>query len=234
MPPGSSVKDLKGFIEAETNLPSASQSLYLNGQPVVDETKTLENAGINDGEMLGVVVRRTQAARPNGPQPPARPSGQPDPEGVRQQLLMNTQAQNDLRHRDPELAAAVGDPVRWRDTFTMRQRQAEEAERERQNQIALLNEDPFNVEAQRKIEELIRQDRVVENLQEAYERNPEGNIINIAPFSYTLTLRQSSSGFICSMSTLKSMACLSRLLSILVLRQLSCLQVVLRGAVSCD
>lgn len=172
LPPGSTVKDLKGFIEAETTLPSASQSLYLNGQPVLNETQTLEHAGISDGEMLGVVIRRNPAPRPTGPQAPARPA-QPDPEGVRQHFLMSPQAQNDLRQRDPELAAALSDPTRWREAFAMRQRQADEAERERQNQIALLNEDPFNVEAQRKIEELIRQDRVVENLQEAYERNPE-------------------------------------------------------------
>lgn len=169
LPPGSTVKDLKGFIEADTTLPAAAQSIYLNGQPVANETQTLEDAGIRDGEMLAVMIRRNPAPRSGGPRVPA----QPDPEGVRQHILMNPDAQNDLRRRDPELGAAINDPARWRDTFAMRQRQADEAERERQNQIALLNEDPFNVEAQRKIEDLIRQDRVVENLQKAYDENPE-------------------------------------------------------------
>ncbi|CBX90775.1 similar to DNA damage-inducible v-SNARE binding protein Ddi1 [Plenodomus lingam JN3] len=122
-----------------------------------------------DGEMLAVMIRRNPTPRTGGPRLPA----QPDPEGVRQHILMNPSSQNDLRTRDPELGAALNDPVRWRETFAMRQRQADEAERERQNQIALLNEDPFNVEAQRKIEDLIRQDRVVENLQKAYDENPE-------------------------------------------------------------
>lgn len=177
LPPGSTVKDLKGFIEADTSLPAAQQSIYLNGQPVVNETQTLEDAGIRDGEMLAVMARRNAAPRPTrAPQQPtaARPQpGQPDPEGVRQHLLNNPQKLNELSQSDPELVAAAYDPVRWRETFAMRQRQAEQAERERQNQIALLNEDPFNVDAQRKIEELIRQDRVVENLQKAYEENPE-------------------------------------------------------------
>ncbi|KAL6711049.1 DNA damage-inducible protein 1 [Coniothyrium glycines] len=172
LPPGSSVKDLKGFIEADTTLPAASQGIYLNGQPVVNDTQTLEDAGIRDGEMLAVMIRLNQAPRPNrNPHQPAR--GQPDPEGVRQLVLNNPTELNKLRQQDPELASSVNDPTRWRDAFAMRQRQVEEAERERQNQIALLNEDPFNVDAQRKIEELIRQDRVVENLQKAYEENPE-------------------------------------------------------------
>ncbi|KAI4955790.1 DNA damage-inducible protein 1 [Alternaria rosae] len=171
LPPGSTVKDLKGFIEADTSLPAASQSLYLNGQPVAVDTQTLEDAGIRDGEMLAVVMRA--APRPNrNLQQPGRPA-QPDPEGVRQLVLNDPQQMNKLRQGDPELAAAVNDPTRWRETYAMRQRQAEESERERQNQIALLNEDPFNVEAQRKIEDIIRQDRVVENLQKAYDENPE-------------------------------------------------------------
>lgn len=174
LPPGSTVKDLKGCIEAETSLPAASQSIYLNGQPVLHDVHTLEEAGIRDGEMLAVLIRQNRPHPQAQDRRMANPAREPDPEGVRQQLLMNPQAQTDLRQRDPELAAAVNDANRWRQTFTMRQRQAQDAERERQNQIALLNEDPFNVEAQRKIEELIRQDRVVENLEKAYNENPEG------------------------------------------------------------
>jgi DNA damage-inducible protein 1 len=123
--------------------------------------------------MLAVLVR--QARQPAQPRPDPSVAGQsPDPEGVRQQLLTNIQAQAQLRQSDPELADAANDANRWRETFTMRQEQAQNAEREHHNQIALLNEDPFNVDAQRKIEELIRQDRVVENLEKAYNENPEG------------------------------------------------------------
>ena len=92
---------------------------------------------------------------------------------MRLNVLGNPASQAELRRRKPELAAALNDPVRWRELFLMEQRQEEQAERERQSQIALLNEDPFNVDAQRRIEEIIRQDRVIENLQHAYENNPE-------------------------------------------------------------
>jgi DNA damage-inducible protein 1 len=122
--------------------------------------------------MLAVIMRT--APRPNrNMQQPGRPS-QPDPEGVRQLVLNDPAQMNNLRQQDPELAAAVNDPARWRESFSKKQRQAEASERERQNQIHLLNEDPFNVDAQRKIEDIIRQDRVVENLQKAYDENPEG------------------------------------------------------------
>lgn len=184
MPPGSTVKDLKGFIEAETSLPAASQSIYLNGQPVTRDTQTLEDAGIRDNEMLAVLVRRSQPARPHV-------NPRTDPEGIRQHVLNDPTSQNDLRQRDPELAATLNDPARWREAFAMRQRKAEDAERERHNQIALLNEDPFNIDAQRKIEEIIRQDRVVENLEKAYNENPEGVCVHRRPLLHMSFTRAS-------------------------------------------
>ncbi|KAF9694208.1 hypothetical protein EKO04_008049 [Ascochyta lentis] len=177
LPPGLSIQDLKGFIEAETGKPAASQGIFLNGQTLANETQTLEEAGIRDGEMLAVVIR--QPRRPAHQQPPstarntARPPGGPDPEALRQQLLSDARQLAGLRNQDPDLAAAVNDANSWREAFTMRQRQQQEAERERREQIQKLNEDPFNIDAQRKIEELIRQDRVVENLEKAYNENPE-------------------------------------------------------------
>jgi len=46
-------------------------------------------------------------------------------------------------------------------------------ERQRELEIARLNADPFDVEAQRKIEEAIRQEAVLENLEHAIEYSPE-------------------------------------------------------------
>ena len=96
---------------------------------------------------------------------------------MRLRVLGDPAAIANLNEQNPELASALNDPARFRDLFLAMRRQEDERERERQNQIALLNEDPFNVEAQRKIEEMIRQDRVIENLQHAYENNPEGERI---------------------------------------------------------
>jgi DNA damage-inducible protein 1 len=45
---------------------------------------------------------------------------------------------------------------------------------ERSRQIAALNSDPFDVDAQMRIAEMIREEAVQENLQNAIEHNPEG------------------------------------------------------------
>ena len=134
--------------------------------------------------MLAVLIRRradpapARRSQPNASASGSAPAqGGPDPEAVRLQVLGNPQTQENLRKSRPDMYAAMNDPARWRQAFDMERRREAEADRERQQQIALLNEDPFNIEAQKKIEEIIRQDRVIENLQHAYEHNPEGTYI---------------------------------------------------------
>ncbi|OCK73217.1 hypothetical protein K432DRAFT_313390, partial [Lepidopterella palustris CBS 459.81] len=176
LPPGLTVKDLKSFVQSETNFPVRSQQFYLNGRKLNNDVQTLEEAGINDGEMLAMLIRRPGAV-PQGQE--GRGSGDVNQaeleelETVRLRLLGDPAAIANLNEQNPELASALNDPQRFKELFMAMRRQENERERERQNQIALLNEDPFNVEAQRKIEEMIRQDRVIENLQHAYENNPE-------------------------------------------------------------
>lgn len=178
LPPGLTVQDLKGFVEAETSFPAASQTFFLNGRPLASPNQTLEDAGIKDGEMLAVHVRRpprqtdpTRGTR--HPNPSGSAQGTDESEIIRQNVLHNPAAQENLKSMRPDLFAALHDPARWKQVYETMARQKQEAEREHQRQIALLNEDPFNIEAQKKIEEIIRQDRVYENLQHAYEHNPE-------------------------------------------------------------
>ncbi|KAF2271458.1 uncharacterized protein EI97DRAFT_268992 [Westerdykella ornata] len=183
LPPGLTVKDLKAFVEAETTFPVDTQRFFLNGQALGNDAHTLEDAGIKDGEMLALLIRRP----PQGPSretpnqigggsnstSTANPVGRPDPEAIRQSILSNPGAQAALRHQSPELFAALNDRDRWRNQYLEMARLEQERDRERDVQYALLNEDPFNPEAQQKIEDLIRRDRIAENLQHAYEHNPE-------------------------------------------------------------
>jgi DNA damage-inducible protein 1 len=49
----------------------------------------------------------------------------------------------------------------------------EEAETQKQHERNLLNADPYDVDAQKRIEEAIRQEAVMENLNHALEYSPE-------------------------------------------------------------
>ena len=182
LPPGLTLADLKGFVQVEANFPVNSQYFFYNGQPLAGDSMTLEQAGIKDDDMLVVMIRRQgqrqqPAAQRPAQQQPHRPRRSPQDDEIettRLRALGDHNALRSLQGSRPELAAAVNDPNRWREEWINMKRLQEEQQREHQRQLDLLNADPFNVEAQAKIEEMIRQERVIENLQHAYEHNPEG------------------------------------------------------------
>jgi len=181
-----SLADLKGYVNAETGVAPSRQEFYLNGQPVAGDTTTLVQAGVKDGETLYLLINpEEQAANPSrqattmrpGSQPVLPHNGLPTPaqcEATRRSWLRDPKLLELMRKEDPELAAATNDPPRFREEFQKYFLAREERKREAENWMKLANEDPFNVEAQCKIEEIIRKDRVMENLQHALEHNPEG------------------------------------------------------------
>lgn len=73
----------------------------------------------------------------------------------------------------PELIAALNDPHQFSQVLQQTSQRRYQADLQRQAEIAKLNEDPFNVDAQRKIEELIRREAVEENMQHALDYSPE-------------------------------------------------------------
>ena len=192
LPPGLSIADLKGFVTAETQLPQTSQQFYLNNTPIQGDSKTLEEAGIKDGDMLAMLMRQSQQQQQQdtnsmgqGRRQPQNPQRRPGPgqnpqeiEMTRLSILGNPAAMADVREQRPALAEAIDDSNRFQEVWMEMIKEDEAREQERLEQMRLLNEDPFNVDAQRKIEEMIRQQSVLENLQFAYEHNPEGKPTN--------------------------------------------------------
>lgn len=191
--PDMNVETLRSSIQAETRIDPSAQHLYHNGVLITDNTKTMEQLQIGDGDMLALHVRdmrgstgipaaggsgasssRPPAAAQPGPPRSARPAGQADPEVIRLQILGNPSYRAELQRTQPHLASVVDDPVRFAAAFSEATDRERRDRMERQRQIAALNADPFDIEAQAKIEEIIRQERVMENLQNAMEHNPEG------------------------------------------------------------
>lgn len=188
LPPGLTIADLKGFVNAETNIAAASQQFFHNNQALQDDNKTLEEVGIRDGDMIAMLMRQPQQQNNMGSQPRRQQqqqgqqrrggaTGPQDIENTRQNILANPGAMQKIRDDRPALADAIHDPDRFREVWQQMIQDDEDRERDRQEQMRLLNEDPFNIEAQQKIEEMIRQESVQENLQFAYEHNPEGELM---------------------------------------------------------
>lgn len=187
LPPGLTIADLKGFVSAETNLPQSIQQFFLNNVPLQPDSKTLEDAGLKDGDMLAMLTREADQSSSmnveNSSPQATRGSGRSyeDIESTRLSILGNAGAMAQVRAQRPALAEAINDSARFRQIWLEMMREDSDRERDRAEQMRLLNEDPFNVDAQRKIEEIIRQESVQQNLQHAYEHNPEGKPIETSP-----------------------------------------------------
>ncbi|KAI1614990.1 hypothetical protein EDD37DRAFT_400617 [Exophiala viscosa] len=176
--PDMTLSDIKSFIEAEINVPPSSQIFLQDGRPVTDNSTTLAQMNVQEGDVVALAVQgtrqRSQPAQRSTPaQPTQRAPSTNDPEQARLRVLGDPVLMGEWRRQDPELAAAASDRDKFHDLYSARQRQYAQAQREKEEQHALLAADPFNVDAQQKIEEMIRQERVAENLQKAMEENPE-------------------------------------------------------------
>lgn len=127
-------------------------------------TREQPTAASSQGNMQN---QRSQSSR--------RQEATPDEiETARLSILGNAGAMAQVRDQRPALAEAINDPARFREVWLEMLREDKQREEEQIEQMRLLNDDPFNIEAQRKIEEMIRQESVQQNLQHAYEHNPEG------------------------------------------------------------
>ncbi|XP_044203678.1 protein DDI1 homolog 2 isoform X2 [Thunnus albacares] len=115
-----------------------------------------------------------RAAQPSTPTAfrGSSPQGLDDPALLQQMLLSNPHELSLLKERNPPLAEALlsGDLERF--TKVLLEQQQDRAKRE-QERIRLLTADPFDLEAQAKIEEDIRQHNVEENMTIAMEEAPE-------------------------------------------------------------
>uniref|UniRef100_A0A3B3ZXQ8 Ubiquitin-like domain-containing protein n=1 Tax=Periophthalmus magnuspinnatus TaxID=409849 RepID=A0A3B3ZXQ8_9GOBI len=122
----------------------------------------------------GTNNQRNRSAQPSTPMAFRGSSSQglDDPALLQQMLLASPHELSLLKERNPPLAEALlsGDLERFTKVYLEQQQDRAKREQER---IRLLTADPFDLEAQAKIEEDIRQNNVEENMTIAMEEAPE-------------------------------------------------------------
>ncbi|PGH27965.1 hypothetical protein AJ80_00219 [Polytolypa hystricis UAMH7299] len=178
--------DLKAVIQSDTNFPPSAQHIFHNNRLITDDSRTLSQVGVTEDDMLGMHIRMNETqpqqstpVRPSvgnaAPQPglSRRQQMLPDPETLRLHMLGDPRVLEGVRRQNPQLADAAENPQRFGEVLRQQQRAEAEAEAAKEARIAMLNADPFNPDAQRAIEEMIRENAVMENLQTAMEHTPE-------------------------------------------------------------
>jgi len=164
--PSMELENVMALLEAESGIPIAEQSLSFNNRELNAPKSTMRELGV-EGDNAMLLLRR-KVFNPTG-----RPVEQ-DSEMMRLQLLGNPSLMRELQETQPELAtAAQSDPQRFAELLRQTRERQYEAELARQREIEHLNANPFDLEAQRKIEEAIRQQAVLENMEHAVEYSPE-------------------------------------------------------------
>ncbi|GER32472.1 DNA damage-inducible protein 1 [Striga asiatica] len=174
--PHESVENLKALLEVETQVPLQQQQLLYNGKEIRNSEK-LSAVGVADGDLVMMVPKNSSSSsRGGGHDLSFNPDGSAvNPSAFQKHLRGDTNLMTQLFQSDPELAQVVlgNDLNRLQDFLRARNRQRSELMRKQEEEMALLYADPFDVEAQRKIEAAIRQKGIDENWAAALEHNPE-------------------------------------------------------------
>ncbi|PVU98354.1 hypothetical protein BB559_001638 [Furculomyces boomerangus] len=183
------IENLKALLEAELDVPKENQILIYKNAPLLDEKKTLDAYNILDNSIIilekGAPANLNQTTRgthQSHPPPPLNNSNQANVnptdtvaiENIRQQVLSDPAFAATLEQIHPGItSSARNSPQEFTQTILKLNQQRYEQKLQKQLELEALNADPFNIEAQKKIEEAIRMENIHKNMEDALENNPE-------------------------------------------------------------
>ncbi|XP_031481625.1 protein DNA-DAMAGE INDUCIBLE 1 [Nymphaea colorata] len=168
-----SVENVKALLEVETNVPIQNQQLLFNGKEMKN-TEQLSAAGVKEGDLM-MMVSNANSASANDLS--FNPDGSAaNPRAFQQHVRRDARVMEQLLQSDPTLGQMIlGDDVDGlQNLLRERHRHRLQLRRQQEEELALLYADPFDVEAQKKIEAIIQQRGIDENWEAALEHNPEG------------------------------------------------------------
>lgn len=170
--PDESVENLKALLEVETRVPLRQQQLHFNGKEMQNSDK-LSSIGVHDGDLVMMLPSNERASQDVLKLNPDGTAA--NPQAFQQHVRGDSQLMAQLLQSDPQLAQAIlGDNINeLQNILRSRHLQKMELKRKQEEELALLYADPFDVEAQKKIEAAIRQKGIDENWEAALEHNPE-------------------------------------------------------------
>lgn len=160
------------LISALVDIPEAQLALLHDGKILNDYQKSFKSYNIKDNDML-VINRKAPASTQRNTIQAAEPRPE-DYELFRQQILANPDLIRQLEQSQPELLeAARNNSPTFPSLVQKLQRELVDSRLEKAKAYRDLELDPFNVEAQRKIEEMIQAENIATNMEHAMEYHPE-------------------------------------------------------------
>ncbi|KAM2046967.1 hypothetical protein ACFX1T_005692 [Malus domestica] len=171
--PHETVENVKALLEVETRVLLHQQQLLYNGREMRNSEK-LSALGVRDEDLIMMVSTAASSAPTNALS--FNPDGSAvNPEAFQQHIRNDSNLIAQLFQSDPDLAQVIlgNDLNRLQELLRERHRQKSELKQKQDEELALLYADPFDVEAQKKIEAAIRQKGIDENWAAALEHNPE-------------------------------------------------------------